>query len=142
MTIRIDNGSLEDAITAMADEWIRDNADLITSAVAAAAPRGETGALQASHRSRRTGRRTFEIVAEAKHAVFVHFGRGPVRPIAPGGFVTWPGSGVRHPAPPRGFLRFEVGGRTVFAREVGPVAPNPWMIRALRKLGFEVREVA
>jgi hypothetical protein len=139
--IRIDPAALADVAQVVIDEWVRDNAQALADAVAARAP-SRTGELRGSHSWRRLivgGRRVgIEIVASAEHALPVHQGRGPIRPIAPGGYVVTPGVKGRRPKPPAGFLRFEIGGRTVFAREVGPAAAQPWMVEALRGAGFAV----
>lgn len=56
----------------------------------------------------------YELQARAPHARWVEQGRGPVR------------------ARPGGFLRFVVGGRVLFRREVGPARPRPFMAPANR----------
>lgn len=138
--ITIDAGSLSDFLQVTWDMWVRDNMPTVTDQVAARAPR-KTGALASSHTWRRVGVDAVELVATAEHAASVHQGHGTIRPKSPGGFVTAPGSGSRRAAPPAGFLRFSVGGRTIYAHEVGPVAGNPWMIEALRALGFDVSAI-
>jgi hypothetical protein len=54
----------------------------------------------------------YELQARAPHSVFVERGRGEV-----------------HAAPGK-YLRFEVGGRVVFARKVRPARPRPFMAPA------------
>jgi hypothetical protein len=145
MTVTIDPGALADHIQVVIDEYIRDNADAITDRLASRAPRGKTGALAASHFHRRPNRRTFEIVAgneDIDYAASVHQGHGVIRPIAPGGYKLATGKRApRAAAPPAGFLKFEIGGRTVFAREVGPQPGRPWMTQGLRELGMKVSDL-
>jgi hypothetical protein len=137
-TFVVDQAAVDTFTQVVVDEWVRDNRDELVETISARAPRGETGALRSSHVGRyRRSERVFEVAATAEHALPVHQGHGPIRPIAPGGYVVTPGVKGRRPAPPKGFLKFQVGGRTVFAREVAAQPARPWMVDGLRSLGFD-----
>lgn len=58
----------------------------------------------------------YELSARAPHAGFVEHGRGPVE------------------APPGKVLRFEVNGRVLFRKRVGPARARPFMAPAARAM--------
>lgn len=85
----------------------------------------DTGILRQQHAVRPpikqgTGSYLIKIVAAPYWGVFVHEGHGWIYPVR------------------AKVLRFVTkAGKVVFARKVRPVAPNPWMVRALTKLGLK-----
>lgn len=57
-----------------------------------------------------------KVGTNVPYAKYVEFGRGPVH------------------ARPGGFLRFEIGGRVIYARSVGPARAKPFLYRAFNAL--------
>ena len=105
------------------DRWARTGGPALEEAA-----RDEVGVdtreLQASISFRRTGPRSGELRATATHAVVHHEGHGEIRPKSPDGVLTW---------------LDKFSGNRVFAKVVGPVKANPYLINAARRLGLRIR---
>jgi len=73
-----------------------------------------------------------------RKALWIELGTSPhtIRPTAPGGYKITPGVPGRLRTPPAGFLRFVVGGRVVFARQVRHPGTTPQNVltEALRRV--------
>jgi hypothetical protein len=96
------------------------------SAVAKATVKVDTGRLKNTHTESVTdegSRLRGRVAATADYALAVHQGHGVIRPKV------------------ASVLVFRVGGRLVYAKEVGPVAGDPWLLNALKRVSpWPVRE--
>lgn len=63
---------------------------------------------------------TATIGTNVPYAKHVEFGRGPIH------------------AKPGGALRFEIGGKVIFAKSVGPAKARPFLFRAFRELRGQI----
>lgn len=78
----------------------------------------KTGELRDSISFRSTSNRSGELRATAPHAIVHHQGHGEILPKDPDGVLAWMGR---------------------FAKSVGPVAGNPFLLDAARQIGLKVR---
>jgi len=101
-------GAAEAGLDRAAEAALGEAGRLLVAAEQAAAPVGETGDLRAGIRLGAVTPDSAQVVSTAEHHVYVHRGRGEVRPVSARA------------------LHFFVGGREVFAMRSGPVAPNPF----------------
>ena len=143
MTFKVtwDNQEVKAWQREISQRWARTEAPKLLTTARAEAPKGgpfsgsfgqapHPGQLRASHKVdiRRIGKYdAIEISANTRYAIVVHEGRGPVKPKVAGGKLVWrnqfTGAIVRAKVSPR-------SGRNV--------APDRWLIRAMRRRGYDI----
>ena len=106
------------------DQWYRTQSGPLRRAIQDETPVGQ-GGLKGSVNVRRVpGKREAQAYADASYAVVVHEGHGVIVPRKPGGVLTW---------------LDKLTGKRVYTRRVGPVAPNPYLVRGAQRFGLTVR---
>lgn len=104
------------------DEWWQTQSSELRKVVQATTP-VDLGGLKGSVNVKRTGPKTGELYADASYAVVVHEGHGVILPRKPGGVLSW---------------LDKLTGDRVFAKRVGPVAANPYLVRGAQRFGLRV----
>lgn len=118
-TVKLKNEVIKQAAW---DDWMANGAPALRKLAQAEAPI-DKGGLKGGINFRKTKKREARLESSARYSKFVTFGHGVIVPKKPGGVLRW---------------LDKLTGKPVFARRVGPLAGNNFLLRGCRKFGLRI----